>query len=360
MGSVNPPGGWRSQRTLLYGIGDSDGCRVGAAAHKYVDLDGVDGVLQPWPGALVVPPGPVPILTGALPTGVLHGDDEVAPTVLVEELTVLAEVPPIPPPPSAQATVPLPPPTEPVAASTLLRAEPAPAPPPPAAGGSRTGLLVAGVAVAAVLAIVLVAGAVSIGGGAFVASRSGADAVATAPEPAAPAPEPAAPEPAAPSPEPAAAASPPEPQAEPQAEPAAAEPPPSPAPVEPAVAAAPPSPPPAQAAGAAGSPKEHVLTFGINRWDADLSEAELSQLVGVARACPRGVSVVGHACALGDAGTNDTFAEARAEWVAQALRERGMPDSAIAVRSVGDRNPVASNATATGRASNRRVVVSCR
>lgn len=65
----------------------------------------------------------------------------------------------------------------------------------------------------------------------------------------------------------------------------------------------------------------------------------------------------GHADSVGDRDENLELSQARAELVAQYLKRRGVPADWITLRWHGERYPVVSNATATGRAKNRRVTV---
>jgi outer membrane protein OmpA-like peptidoglycan-associated protein len=68
--------------------------------------------------------------------------------------------------------------------------------------------------------------------------------------------------------------------------------------------------------------------------------------------------VEGHSDASGGTQTNDAMALRRAEAVKRYLVERHQIDaSRVTVESMGSRDPVASNDTAEGRASNRRAVI---
>lgn len=65
----------------------------------------------------------------------------------------------------------------------------------------------------------------------------------------------------------------------------------------------------------------------------------------------------GHTDATGDEDFNERLARARAEAVRNALVARGIDPTRIGVAGYGERLPVADNATAAGRAVNRRVEV---
>ncbi len=69
------------------------------------------------------------------------------------------------------------------------------------------------------------------------------------------------------------------------------------------------------------------------------------------------VDVIGHASADGDAGYNQRLSENRASNVAQYLISRGVMRERMYVAGRGETQPVADNATAEGRARNRRVEI---
>ena len=67
------------------------------------------------------------------------------------------------------------------------------------------------------------------------------------------------------------------------------------------------------------------------------------------------VLVAGHTDSAGDAGYNQQLSERRAETVRQFLVEAGAPSANLTSRGYGEQEPIADNATAEGRAQNRRV-----
>jgi outer membrane protein OmpA-like peptidoglycan-associated protein len=69
------------------------------------------------------------------------------------------------------------------------------------------------------------------------------------------------------------------------------------------------------------------------------------------------VDVVGHADSTGEAAYNQRLSERRADAVADMLVDRGVSSARIVARGMGERQPVASNETAEGRARNRRVEI---
>ncbi len=71
----------------------------------------------------------------------------------------------------------------------------------------------------------------------------------------------------------------------------------------------------------------------------------------------RRIEVNGYTDAMGSEEHNQLLSERRAYTVMQALVEDGVAAGRIRARGHGESNPVASNATAEGRAQNRRVEI---
>jgi outer membrane protein OmpA-like peptidoglycan-associated protein len=69
------------------------------------------------------------------------------------------------------------------------------------------------------------------------------------------------------------------------------------------------------------------------------------------------VDVVGHTDSTGPADYNQRLSEARASSVARYLESQHVLPERILVRGMGETAPIASNATAQGRAQNRRVEI---
>ncbi|KVO04960.1 hypothetical protein WJ70_27510 [Burkholderia ubonensis] len=69
------------------------------------------------------------------------------------------------------------------------------------------------------------------------------------------------------------------------------------------------------------------------------------------------VAVTGHTDAVGSDASNLQLSQQRADAVAGYLRERGLRADTFVVTGRGKADPVASNATAEGRAGNRRVEI---
>ena len=67
--------------------------------------------------------------------------------------------------------------------------------------------------------------------------------------------------------------------------------------------------------------------------------------------------VVGHADDSGNPEYNQQLSEARAREVAGYLMSRGISKDRITQKAMGSSNPIASNASQTGRQLNRRVDV---
>lgn len=88
------------------------------------------------------------------------------------------------------------------------------------------------------------------------------------------------------------------------------------------------------------------------------SQALIGDVYKVVAACPVQVrlTVSGYTDNLGDGMVNQTISQARAQAAADALIARGLSPVRVTVRGFGGALPVADNATAEGRAKNRRVV----
>ena len=69
------------------------------------------------------------------------------------------------------------------------------------------------------------------------------------------------------------------------------------------------------------------------------------------------VLVRGYTDSMGDKEANLNLSRARAQQVARALQERGVPEEHLLVRGYGAAKPVASNNTPEGRQQNRRVEI---
>jgi outer membrane protein OmpA-like peptidoglycan-associated protein len=65
--------------------------------------------------------------------------------------------------------------------------------------------------------------------------------------------------------------------------------------------------------------------------------------------------VEGHSDAAGETGRNFELSKQRAEAAYNYLLQRGVNESKLKLRYYGQRRPIASNKTASGRAKNRRV-----
>jgi outer membrane protein OmpA-like peptidoglycan-associated protein len=69
------------------------------------------------------------------------------------------------------------------------------------------------------------------------------------------------------------------------------------------------------------------------------------------------VRIVGHTDSTGSDAINNPLSKARADSVKDFLVDRGIPASRVETAGRGEREPVASNDTAEGRARNRRVEI---
>jgi outer membrane protein OmpA-like peptidoglycan-associated protein len=86
-----------------------------------------------------------------------------------------------------------------------------------------------------------------------------------------------------------------------------------------------------------------------------VSNALLDEIAKAAKNCPGVIEVQGHTDSVGKADMNQALSQARASAVVQALRERGFDAKRLKASGFGPSQPVADNATAQGRAQNRRI-----
>lgn len=101
------------------------------------------------------------------------------------------------------------------------------------------------------------------------------------------------------------------------------------------------------------------LLFPTDTSEIDPAQAETLRRVATALCVVeiRSARVEGHADSTGTAGYNQQLSERRALAVANALVEGGMARGLLRAEGLGDTQPIESNATANGRAENRRVVI---
>lgn len=101
---------------------------------------------------------------------------------------------------------------------------------------------------------------------------------------------------------------------------------------------------------------------------ADLNEEYLPLVVAVGRVIVENIEVIGRVTVIGHTdsvpvqssnpfATNQGLSEARAETMARLLLEAGVPAEIVRAEGRADSEPVADNATAEGRAQNRRVEI---
>jgi outer membrane protein OmpA-like peptidoglycan-associated protein len=102
--------------------------------------------------------------------------------------------------------------------------------------------------------------------------------------------------------------------------------------------------------------KEKVL-FGFNSADlGTTAETNLNRLVEVLNRYPNtNIQVIGHTDSIGTASYNQTLSERRAGSVTTYLQNRGINNSRLSAKGMGQTDPITANSTEEGRAQNRRV-----
>lgn len=94
---------------------------------------------------------------------------------------------------------------------------------------------------------------------------------------------------------------------------------------------------------------------------AEGADTVLRAIADTIRQCPGvAIDVAGHTDADGDAAANLALSVARAEAVVTALIGLGIAPERLYAIGYGESQPIADNSTATGKAQNRRIVVSVR
>jgi OOP family OmpA-OmpF porin len=147
----------------------------------------------------------------------------------------------------------------------------------------------------------------------------------------------------------------------------AAKPPPPPPPPAPAAAppAPPPPPPPAPAPAPAPKPAAQKVTYAADTFfDFDKynlkpeGKAKLDDLVAKVKGINLEVIIaVGHTDSIGTVEYNQKLSERRANTVKEYLVSKGIEKNRIYTEGKGEKDPIATNSTAEGRAKNRRVEI---
>ena len=126
----------------------------------------------------------------------------------------------------------------------------------------------------------------------------------------------------------------------------------------------PPAPKPAPAPAPKPAPIQKMTMSADANFDFDKAvlkpagQASLDQfMAGLAGSKVSGISVVGHTDSVGTDAYNQKLSERRAGAVANYLVSKGVPAAAIQAAGKGESQPVADNSSKAGRAANRRVEV---
>ncbi len=116
---------------------------------------------------------------------------------------------------------------------------------------------------------------------------------------------------------------------------------------------------------AQAQPKEQVMMVSLSadaNFDFDkynlkpAGKADLSKLAQQLHGVKvKSVDIVGHTDSIGTEAYNQVLSEKRAQSAANYLVSEGVSPSVITTRGMGERQPIATNKTAAGRAQNRRV-----
>ncbi|MDD5391493.1 MAG: OmpA family protein [Thiothrix sp.] len=128
--------------------------------------------------------------------------------------------------------------------------------------------------------------------------------------------------------------------------------------------AAPPKPEPPKPQPPKPQPPQKLVLNADANFDFDKAtlkpagKANLDQfMAGMGGAKVSAITVVGHTDSVGTDAYNQGLSERRASSVAGYLSSKGVPAAAIQASGKGESQPVADNGTKAGRAANRRVEV---
>ncbi len=138
--------------------------------------------------------------------------------------------------------------------------------------------------------------------------------------------------------------------------------PPAPKPVPAPVAQPAPAPKPMPVAPSAPKPVTLRGDTSFRSGSSELSPAARAEIAGVVGGIRKmskvtAIRVAGHTDSSGPDAANQSLSEARANAVRDALIEDGIDGALISATGYGESRPIADNATAAGRASNRRVEI---
>lgn len=97
--------------------------------------------------------------------------------------------------------------------------------------------------------------------------------------------------------------------------------------------------------------------FGSARLTKSATEILDRSVVEIEKLAPRKLSIVGHTDSVGGDSFNQKLSERRAEAVFSYLRAKGLKVQDVDRVGFGERAPIADNATAKGRAQNRRAEI---
>lgn len=104
-------------------------------------------------------------------------------------------------------------------------------------------------------------------------------------------------------------------------------------------------------------PNERSFDVGRAIVKRDLANVLDKIAEGLRNATRANILIVGHTDATGGASANEKLSLARADNARSYLVARGVPGSSVTTEGRGEREPIADNNTAAGRAQNRRVEI---
>ncbi len=103
--------------------------------------------------------------------------------------------------------------------------------------------------------------------------------------------------------------------------------------------------------------REHINFASDSAVLPSYAKPRLDKIAELLKSDPRTFTIAGHTDNLGDAQLNLNLSLARAEAVKAYLVEQGVPADKLKAMGMGEDDPLSTNATAKGRARNRRIEI---
>lgn len=106
------------------------------------------------------------------------------------------------------------------------------------------------------------------------------------------------------------------------------------------------------------SPKNYIGEFGFDSFKIEGLDHIIEELISILNTYPQSeVIIMGYTDSIGTVQYNLQLSKKRAQALSDMLIDRGISESRIITKGMGESNPIASNSTIEGRQKNRRVEI---